>query len=215
MLSKSQRYSRENEIEDLILLTVVSNECIKKFGLSYLNENSDKIAAHISTLVDNVKLRLEKVIRCDIVNNKTNIELPPEEQEKLLELDERTNAVLEAGNIIEDNVDTGTENNVDAGTDINVDVQRENNVEARNEVLPKKQKKNHRKKMMESKGTSVGALFLKASTKTDYHEIRLKVIEKFRLTKYNIPTYHYMTMHQPKFDLGILEIDPEYALINR
>ena len=78
MLSKSQRYSRENEIANLILSTAVSNECIKKFGLSYLSENSDKIAVHISTLVDNVKLRLEKVIWCNIVNNKTNIKLPPE-----------------------------------------------------------------------------------------------------------------------------------------
>ena len=174
---------------------MVSNDYIKKFGLSYLSENSDKIAAHISTLVDNVKLRLEKVIRCDIVNNKTNIELPPEEQEKSLDLDERSNAVLEAGNTIEDNVDTGMENIVDAGTDINIDSQIENNIEAENKVLPKKQKKNHHKKMMELKGTSVGVSFLKVATKTDYHEMRLKVIEKFGLTKYNIPIYHYMTMY--------------------
>ena len=183
---------------------MVSNECIKKFGLSYLSENSDKIAAHISTLVDNVKLRLEKVIWCDIVNNKTNIELPPEEQEKSLELDKRSNVVLEAGNIIKDNLDTRTENNVDAGIDINIDAQTENNIEARNEVLPKKQKKNHRKKMMESKGTSVGALFLKAATRSDFYGMRLKVIEKFGLTKYDIPSYHYITMHWPKFETGIL-----------
>ena len=68
---------------------------------------------------------------------------------------------------------------------------------------------------MELKGTSVGVSFLKVATKTDYHEMRLKVIEKFGLTKYNIPIYHYMTMYQPKFDTRILEIDLEYVLINR
>ena len=86
---------------------------------------------------------------------------------------------------------------------------------AGNEVLPKKQKKNHRKKMMESKGTSIGALFLKAATRTDFYGMRLKVIEKFGLTKYDIPSYHYMTIHWPKFDTGILQIDPEYRLISR
>ena len=45
--------------------------------------------------------------------------------------------------------------------------------------------------------------------------MREKVIQRFGLEKYDIPTYHYMTMHRPKFDSGILEINKNYAIIAR
>ena len=61
-LSKSQQYTRENELVGLVLTSVVSKECIKQFGLAYLTANKEKIAIHISLLLDNVKVKLEKII---------------------------------------------------------------------------------------------------------------------------------------------------------
>lgn len=193
-LSKSQGYARENELAGLVLTSVVSKECIKQFGLVYLTANNEKIATHISSLVDNVKVKLEKIIRCDIVLNKENIELPPEEQVKEIALDGKSDEVIDVGN------------------DLEIDIEAEVNLE----VIPlKKQKINHRQKMIESKGTSVGISFLKATTRTAFIEMRLKVIEKFGLTKYDIPSYHYMKMHRPKFNSGIIEINSKYQLIER
>ena len=69
--------------------------------------------------------------------------------------------------------------------------------------------------MLESKGTSVGISLLKATTRTAFLEMQLKVIEKFGLTKYDIPSYHYMRMYWPKFNSGIIEINSKYQLIER
>lgn len=69
--------------------------------------------------------------------------------------------------------------------------------------------------MLKSKGTNVGIYFLTGVTRTKFNEMRNKVIKRFGLEKYDIPTYHYMTMHRPKFDSEIIEISKNYAIITR
>lgn len=49
--------------------------------------------------------------------------------------------------------------------------------------------------MIDSKGTSVGISFLKNVTRTAFIKMQLKVIEKIGLTKYDILTYHYITIN--------------------
>ena len=81
---------------------------------------------------------------------------------------------------------------IQVGNDLEIDIE----AQVIPEVIPlKKQKINHRQKMLESKGTSVGISLLKATTRTAFLEMQLKVIEKFGLTKYDIPSYHYMRMY--------------------
>ena len=66
-LSKSARYLVENEIMDKVLTAVIPAVLFKKNGNAYIEENKEKIAIDISSLVDNCKVRLEKLIKYDII----------------------------------------------------------------------------------------------------------------------------------------------------
>ena len=114
----------------------------------HIVDNKEDISTRISTLLDNVKVRLEKVLRCNIILNNKNIAPPPEEIEKDLELDEQSNNIIEIADWIEN------------------EIQQEESLE----VIPcKKQKKNHREKMLRSKGTDVRISFLTGVTRTKFN----------------------------------------------
>lgn len=70
----------------------------------YIVNNKEDISTCISTLLDNIKVRLEKVLRCNIILNNMNIAPPPEEIEKDLALEEQSNNVIEIAYRIENEI---------------------------------------------------------------------------------------------------------------
>ena len=69
--------------------------------------------------------------------------------------------------------------------------------------------------MIESKRTSVGLSFLMTCTKTDFSKNRREVLDAYNLEDFDLPSYYYMTLHRPKFEKRIFDIDSKYSLLTR
>ena len=184
----TRRKKKENDVSIEVLALMIDKKKFTKHGFKYIEKNKDKIAVDSASFLDLVKLNIERLLKEKIV---TNDEFTPP-------------PLIEEKETIADNI-------------INVSNEMELllNQTLKDDADIRKKKKRKMRHPEDSPGFHIGVSLLQSTTRTDFENIRKKIIDNLKLESEDVPTFYYMTKGRPNVTHGEQPILDDYKILSR